>query len=169
MKKIYPILILLLFCASGQAQQSGSDYISTMRIGPFKLGAKKAEIETIINKPIILNDDSEVKITYKGSVYTLSFQVGEEEDLVLSSIKSSDTPLKTKSGVGIGSNKMQILGIYDKYSINIQNWYDDSNSGVPKDKVQGIALKDDDAGTYILFKTTDRIVTEITVCYNDED
>lgn len=165
-KKIQVLIVCIIFCFSAYAQQAETDYISTMRMGPFKLGSKKADIETIIDKPISLNESYEAQVIYKGSVYNLSFYYGEDNP-TLSSIKSSDSKLKTKSGVGLGSNKMQILGIYDKFSIQIWNWYDYENPVTPKDKVQGIELRDDDAGTCIMFKTTDRVVNEISVYYNE--
>jgi len=162
MKKICFFLLLLLCLTPIFAQQTDTEFISTMRMDHFRLGTTKAEIEAIINKPLV-NNEYEFKVTYKGSTYILVFG-GSGDEAPLYSVKSTNTKLKTKSGVGIGSNKMHILGVYDKYNIGIWN-LESNDSNIPKDKIQLIELHDYDARTCIWFKTVDRIVTEITVGY----
>jgi hypothetical protein len=178
MKKVTTIfcaLICISFCAMAQAN---NDVISTMRMGLFKIYTPKAELEKIIGQKI-QNKKGEygdtAAINYGGANYTLVFNREYNEDTTkpivwkLFSISSSTTLLKTKSLIGIGSNKADILKAYDKFDISIYNDYQYKEKGNTKDKIQYINLQDGDAGTMIQFTTENRIVTRIQVSIYEGD
>ncbi len=173
MKKIPTTLFfVLIFCLFANAQ-SPADVISTMRIGPFKINMPKTEVEKIIGQKLIRNEggyvDSAV-FNYGNTNYIVVFnQEYVEEGSKLPklwkiySISSSNTKLKTKSVIGIGSTKAQILQAYDKYDLTISNDYSYKEKENPKDKVQFITLSDGEAGTQITFTTENRVVTKIEI------
>jgi hypothetical protein len=170
------LLVAVLFCITANAQTpaaTSTDVISTMRMGPFKLNSYKTEVEKITGNKLVAIDKDDyydsVKIAYNNSNYTLVFSNEYNEDpkapakMRLVSITSSNTSLKTKSGIGLGSNKAQILAAYDKFDINIYNDYDYKAKKNAKDKIQYITLQDYEAATQIMFTTENRVVTQITV------
>lgn len=161
------LILFLLFIPTMLAfsQEQDGDYISTMRMGPFKLGAKLLEIESAISQSIALDDNSEAIIVYKGATYHLYFWENDS-DKTLRMVSSFDTKMKTRSNVSIGSNKMQIVGTYDRYSLNIWNQWDPVTEK-RSDTIQGVELLDMDSGTTLLFKTKDRITIEIAVYYQE--
>ena len=172
--KLIVLLAAVLICFGAVAQTAAStDVISTMRMGPFKLGSFKADVEKITGGKLIAIDKDEyydtVKVAYNNSNYILVFNSDYNPDpnapvkMKLSSITCANTPLKTKSGIGIGSTKAQILAAYDKFDINIYNDYQYKEKKNARDKIQFINLQDYDAGTQIMFTTENRIVTAITV------
>ncbi len=170
------LLAAVLFFLTAAAQTpaaSSTNVISTMRMGPFKLNMYKADVEKITGTQLIATDHDDyldtVNVAYSNSNYTLVFnrEYNENEKapvkMKLYSIISSNTALKTKSGIGLGSTKAQILAAYDKFDINIYNDYQYKEKKNAKDKIQYITLQDFDAGTQIMFTTENRVVTQMIV------
>ncbi len=166
-------LIAFLFCnATLQAQDANN--ISTMRMGIFKLKTTVAEIEKLIGQKLKINHAVDnyldtAKVNFEKVDYMLTFvkrykeNSNEPEIWELYAVSSSNTKLKTKSGIGINNTKAEILVAYDKYSLNIYNdWYY-KEKGNAKDKIQHITLSDFDAGTQLVFKTDNRMVKSIEV------
>lgn len=170
------LLAAVLFCLTAAAQTTtanATDVISTMRMGPFKLNMYKTDVEKITGTPLVAIDKDDyldtVKVVYNNSNYTLVFNREYNENdhapikMKLYSIISTNTTLKTKSGIGLGSTKAQILAAYDKFDINIYNDYQYKDKKNAKDKIQYITLQDFDAGTQIMFTTENRVVTGMIV------
>lgn len=170
------LLAAVLFCIAVKAQTpmaNATNAISTLRMGPFKINSYKPDVEKIAGTKLVAIDKDDyydtVKVLYNNSNYTLVFNNEYNEDakapvkMRLVSIISSNTTLKTKSGIGLGSTKAQILAAYDKFDINIYNDYQYKEKNNPKDKIQLVTLQDFDAGTQIMFTTENRIVTQIMV------
>jgi hypothetical protein len=173
-EKLAVFLSAVLICFGAIAQTSiSTDVISTMRMGPFKINSYKADVEKITGSKLVPFDKDDyydsVKITYNNSNYIVVFANEYNEDakapvkMRVVSITSNNTTLKTKSGIGIGSTKAQILAAYDKFDIDIYNDYGYKEKKNARDKIQYINLQDFDAGTQIMFTTENRVVTEITV------
>lgn len=173
MKVFFFALIVFLFCnVTLQAQDANN--ISTLRMGVFKLKTTVAEIEKLTAQKLKIKHSEEnyldsAKINFDKADYILSFvkryNENEKAPVVweLYSVTSSNTKLKTKSGIGINNTKAEILAAYDKYSLNIYNdWYY-KEKGNAKDKIQHITLSDFDAGTQLVFVTDNRIVKSIEV------
>ena len=158
--------------------QSASDVISTLRMGPFKLNTAKADIEKAIGQKLqshIKDYFDTTEVNYGGAKYTLVFNQEYSEDpkkivpWKLYAVSSGATALKTKSLIGMGSTKAEILLAYDKFDVDINNDYDYKVKGNAKDKIQFIYLKDFDAGTQIIFTTENRIVKKIEVSLYEGD
>ena len=170
------LLAVVLVCVTSQAQTpmaNTTNVISTLRMGPFKINSYKPDVEKNVGTKLVAIDKDDyydtVKVVYNNSNYTLVFNNEYNDDakspikMRLVSIISNNTTLKTKSGIGLGSTKAQILAAYDKFDINIYNDYQYKEKKNPKDKIQFVALQDFDAGTQIMFTTDNRVVTQIVV------
>jgi hypothetical protein len=160
------------------AAQSANDVISTLRMGPFKLRTAKTDIEKTIGQKLQSYGKEyfdTADVNYGGVKYTLVFNQEYSEDpkkvapWKLYGVSSVLTGLKTKSLIGIGSTKAEILQAYDKFDITIYNDYDYKTKGNAKDKIQFITLKDFDADTQITFTTENRIVKKIEVAFYEGD
>lgn len=173
MKKSFVLLVIfLLTILSLQAQDA--NVISTMRIGIFKLKMTIADVEKAMEQKIKVKHKQDnyfdtVKLMYNQANYTLSFVKRYNEIATapevweLYAVSSANTTLKTKSGMGLGNTKTEILSVYDKNDITITNDWAYKEKGNAKDKIQFVTLNDYDAGTTLIFKTEDRVVKSIEV------
>jgi hypothetical protein len=176
--KIFLFAFLLMNVISLKAQ-SNNDYISTLRLGVFKINSSVSEIEKTIGKKILLPVSKDeyfdtTKLRYNNSDITLVFnKVYQENERTLPlwklyTVISENTQLKTKGGVGIGSTKAEVLLACDKMDLSIYNDYYYKEKNNPKDKIQMIVLNDYDAGTAITLTTEDRKVKKIQVSIQEE-
>ena len=173
MKKSFTLLVIFLFAIlSLQAQDA--NVISTMRMGIFKLKMTIAEVEKAMGQKIKVRHKQDAYldtaiIMYNQANYILSFTTrynengGDTKVWEIHAVSSSNTTLKTKSGIGINNTKAEILSTYDKNDIAISNDWQYKEKGNTKDKIQFITLNDYDAGTTLIFKTEDRLVKSIEV------
>jgi hypothetical protein len=176
--KILFSAILLMNVISLKAQ-SGNDYISTLRLGAFKIFSTVSEIEKITGKKISLPSTKDeyfdtTKLRYNNSDLTLVFnKVYQENEKAppvwkLYTVISENTPLKTKGGIGIGSTKAEVLTASDKMDLSIYNDYYYKEKKNPRDKIQMIVIRDYDAETAITLTTEDRKVKKIQVSVQEE-
>jgi hypothetical protein len=174
MKKKFTILVIFLLVIFSLQAQDATAIISTMRIGIFKLKSTTAEIEKAMGQKIKVKHKQDnymdtAKIMYNQANYILSFTKRYNENTSapevweLFAVSSTNTTLKTKSGIGINNTKAEILSTYDKNDITITNDWAYKEKGNVKDKIQFITLNDYDAGTTLVFKTEDRVVKIIEV------
>jgi hypothetical protein len=181
MKKYLSILIVALSINSTtSAQVLAHDLLTTLRIGIFKLKTTKTEIEKLINQKITFRNVPDgymdtARVNYQNADYVLAFtkryNENEKAPVVyeLFAVSSSNTTLKTKSGMGVKNTKGAILSTYDKNDISISNDWNYKEKGNTKDKIQFISLNDYDAFTALIFKTENRIVISIEVRPNEGD
>ena len=178
MKIFYFAIVLVIGIHFFAAAQSGADLITTMRMGPFKLNTVKADIEKAIGQKLEAHSKEyfdSVEVNYGGVKYALVFNQEYSEDpkkiapWKLYAVSSTTTAFKTKSLIGIGSTKAEIILAYDKFDLAIYNDYQYKEKGNAKDKIQFINLLDGDAGTQITFTTENRIVKKIAVTFIEGD
>jgi hypothetical protein len=173
MKKFFSILIITVITTLNLKAQD-ANVISTLRMGIFKLKATQSEIEKLTGQKIKIKNSRDLyldsaKITYNKANYILTFSKRYNENTSapevweLFAVSSSNTSLKTKSGIGINNTKAEILSIYDKNDISIFNDWDYKARGNARDKIQYVKLNDFDAGTTLIFETVDRIIKSIEV------
>jgi hypothetical protein len=174
MKKYFYFLVIVLLINSNVQAQEATSFISTMRIGIFKLKSTTAEIEKAMGQKIKVkhkegNYFDTAKIMYNQAHYILSFTKQYNENATapevweLYAVSSTNTALKTKSGMGINNTKAEILSTYDKNDMTITNDWEYKEKGNTKDKIQFVTLNDYEAGTTLVFKTEDRVVKSIEV------
>src|SRR5215203_5110177 len=149
-------------------------------IGDIKLGMKKAQVEKLVNQTFVLShlsskkDDAyqdTVQIMYKGMETSVIFQKvyseNDKYDIAVWEIKSNSPQLKTKSGIGIGDDKLKIVTTYEGYVIWIMPEYENDYS--IKSKTRSSVWLHGDDGNVIIFYLDKNKVTAMSVTYFEGD
>jgi hypothetical protein len=180
MKKIFPILFM--FMATSAVAQNKDYLLSLEGIGPIKLGMPLVELEKLLQTKVILkviNIDS-VRLTetinakYKGINVAIDLIKWQDETIVVDGMSTSSPLCKTRSGIGIGSTKLQIIAAYEGYHIDASPvyTYKEGEDKAEKSKTEStITVKEDEEGYAIIFNLVNNKVVsfEILPIYDDEE
>jgi hypothetical protein len=180
MKKFSFLFCFILVLNGFVKAQETSNTTSTLRMGVFKLKMTAEEIEKAIGQKLKIKKNSDnyadsVVANFENATYLLTFRKRFDKNEIptniweLVNVISRNTKLKTKSGMGLGATKALLLATFDKYDLSIINDWNYKDKKVAKDKCQYIHVNDYDAGTVLVFKTTDRIVTSIEIRIQEGD
>ncbi|MGV4415399.1 hypothetical protein [Chryseobacterium sp. T1] len=155
---------LLFLLATSSFSFAQNFEISTLRIGDFKVFMPKAEADKIANKNLLSFEDYEKsnKVNYYGESVDIKIMdqwVGEYKPTQkqLYVIKTKSTKFKTKSGMGVGNTRDQLIEAYRNYPNFSVNQYNKLS------KEAFFNLQDSDAGTYLSFILENNIVVEVSV------
>lgn len=169
MKKI----IQLMLCLFAFSFVTAQDFeVSTLRIGPYKINMNSDEADKFGAK--LTQTDYEPKniAKYKGETILIAAskyydESGKETNKsVIQGISTTSKKFKTKSGVGVGSTKDEVINAYKNYpSYSVYPGWDDK--GNQQKNVSNFVLNDSDAGTTLTFKMVNNIVTELWVSINE--
>lgn len=169
MKKI----ILLLLCLFTFGLISAQDFeISTLRIGPYRIFMKSDETDKL--GPKLKRTDYELKnlVKYNGETILIAAspdydnQGKETGKLMITGLSTTSRKFKTKSGIGVGNTKDDVINAYKNYpSYSVYPGWDDK--GNMQKNVCNFILNDSDAGTTLTFKIVDNIVEEMSVYINE--
>jgi hypothetical protein len=159
MKKMcFSISILIAVVATAQ----NNDYLISMKgLGKIKLGMSHSELETILNKKIVMTKNyldtlngyyqDTAKIKYNNADVLLEFErsyfAPYKFRMRLVGIRSGSPSCKTASGIGIGSDRSNIIREYDNYHINIYPVYPRSFKKENRNGESVIRVLDDAAST----------------------
>lgn len=165
------ISLLFLLTASSVAF-SQSFEVSTLRIGDFKVFMPKTDADKVADKNLLSFDDYEKsnKINYYGESLDIKIMdqwVGENKPTQkqVYVIKTKSTKFKTKSGMGVGNTRDQLIDVYRNYANFSVNQYKEENNKLSKQAY--FTLEDNDAGTYLTFTLENNIVVEVSVGMNE--
>lgn len=169
MKKIIFTTILLFTTIIITKAQNTE--LTTLRIGAFKYQMPIAEVKSLSEKPLKngkLDYGENIKIAiYKGQEIKLSglesYVDSVESELKIYSLSTKSALFKTKSGLGVGSTKEQLLDAYKNYpnfSVG-QRW--DSKTNKRSATETFFDLEDVDAGTHLQFIMENNVVVEVEV------
>lgn len=178
MKKLFPFLFILL---STTAIAQNKDYLLSLDgIGVLKLGMPLTELEKVLKTKItlkVINIDS-VRLTetvntkYKGIAVEINLFKRQDNIITVDGIKTSSALCKTKTGLGIGSTRLQIIAAYDGYHIDAKPVFDYDNDKAVKSKTMStVTIKEDEEGYAIIFNLVNNKVVsfEILPIYDDEE
>lgn len=167
MKKL-PLLLLISFSSFLSAQNYE---LSTLRIGEYKIFMKKDVAEKLANKKFQKFDEYENKnsVNYFGEkieVVGYSTYLNEAEPNVetIQYLGTKSKKFRTKSGMGVGSTKDELLNAYKNYpnySVS-QAWEENEVKNTCY-----FRLTDIDARTELSFKIVNNIVVEVTIFVNE--
>lgn len=168
MKKLILILLILF---SIKANSQNNEYIVTMDgIGAIKIDMKQDELEKILNKKIPLTNPLDTvsgawydsaKIKYKNIDLRLEFQrtyTDENNFYMRITAMQTNSPLcKTKTGIGIGSDKLKIIAAYEDYTLIVTK--------------EAIIVRDIENERMIIFNMSNKKVVSIEVAtyFNDAE
>jgi hypothetical protein len=178
MKKLFPFLFILL---STTAVAQNNNYILSLDgIGPLKLGMPLTELEKLLKTKItlkVINIDpvqltETIKAKYKGIDVEINLFKRQDNIITVDGIKTSSSLCKTKTGLGIGSTRLQIIAAYDGYHIDARPVFDYDNDKPVKSKTMStVTVKEDEEGYAIIFNLVNNKVVsfEILPIYDDEE
>ncbi|MEY8761582.1 hypothetical protein [Chryseobacterium tongliaoense] len=169
MKKIIQLLLFVFAFGIISAQDFE---VSTLRIGPYKIFMEKTDAEKLAGTKLKMTDgQTKNSVKYNGELILIDLYEGYVSEAkpsvpTIMNISTTSKKFKTKSGIGIGSTKDDIINAYKDYpSFSVNPAWDDK--GVKLKNAGYFTLNDSDAGTALSFKFVNNIVVEITV-YLDE-
>nr|WP_315031278.1 hypothetical protein [uncultured Chryseobacterium sp.] len=170
MKKIISLFVLLWTFSSINAQENFE--VSTLRIGPYKVFMPKAEAEKIAGISLKNSDgDKKNMVKYNGEIIQIDLfdnYINEANPSVpsITYMTTTSKKFKTKSGIGVGSTRDDLINAYRNYnSFTVRPDWDDK--GKPIKDVGYFTLEDSQAGTQLTFKFVNNIVTEVSVYLNE--
>jgi len=170
--------LLLLFFSAFSFAQTNSYTVSMSGISEIKIGMTKVALEKLLNQTIKLptvtkeisySRDS-ANCIYNGINFSVVFEkqeVNNKSELVVWEVKSNHPQLKTRSGIGIGDDKLKVISTYDGYTIYIMPDYDDANFTIKSKTKSTIWLHGDESGKVIIFYLTNNKVTGMSVTYDE--
>lgn len=170
MKKIISLFIFVLTFGSVMAQENFE--VSTLRIGPYKIFMEKSEAEKIAGTKLKISDGEQKNgVKYNGEVINIEVFQGyggeaKPEAVTITGMSTTSKKFRTKSGMGVGSTRDELINTYRNYPIFSVRPEVDSNGKRIKDAGY-FNIEDYDAGTELTFKFVNNIVTEITVYINE--
>lgn len=170
MKKIIQLLVCVCMFSFMAAQENFE--VSTLRIGPFKMFMDKTEAEKLSGMKLKLSDgESKNTVKYNGEIILVDIYeryVDEKNPNALSvyGISTKSKKFKTKSGLGVGSTKDEVINAYKNYSsFSAYPAWNDKGEKLKNESY--FILNDDDAGTMLSFRFLNNIVTEMSVYMNE--
>lgn len=174
----YLFSLCVLFFSMQSFAQTANMEVSTLRIGPFKINMDKSEAESYARKPLLTAKESnqyngETTVKYNNELLKVNINSqydGENkpEKEVITNLSSTSTKFRTKSGMGIGSSRSELINTYKDFSnFEVFTGWEENGEGRSK-TTSYFVLKDVDAGTALSFKLVNNIVVEISV-YIDEE
>ncbi|WP_433627887.1 hypothetical protein [Chryseobacterium cucumeris] len=170
MKKIIAVFTFLLTFSFMNAQDNFE--VSTLRIGPFKVFMPKVDAEKIAGIKLS-NSGGEKKniVKYNGETIQIDLfdnYINEANPSVpsITYMTTTSKKFKTKSGIGVGSTRDDLINTYRSYA-NFSVRPDWDSNGKPIKDAGYFNLEDSQAGTLLSFKFVNNIVTEISVYLNE--
>jgi hypothetical protein len=172
------LLFLFFFYSMMLTAQTTSYTVSMSGIAEIKIGMTKAALEKLLNQTIKLPPPSKennytrdsATCSYNGLNLSIVFEkqeINNKSEIVVWEVKSTHPQLKTRSGIGIGDDKLKIISTYEGYTIYIMPDYDDANFTIKSKTKSTIWLHGDESGKVIIFYLTNNKVTGMCVTYDE--
>lgn len=172
MRRFLSLCATLLFALPAFAQQANME-LSTLRIGPFKINMDKSEAEALAHKPLLTATEQneykgETVVKYNNELLKVTINQqydGEDQQQkeLITNLSTNSSKFRTKSGMGVGSTRYELLNTYKDYS-NFEvfaGWEEESDSR--SKTISFFVLKDGDAMTALSFKMVNNVVVEINI------
>ncbi len=160
--------------------------VSTGKIGPFYLGMNLADAEKALGAKITIKEVKKSADDYKfdinqivqGVVIKIGFNEEYNDDpktkknYTITRVKSSDSKLKTKSGICIGLKREKVLEILDAQSIAYEYRKYPAYNEDPKALVileEFFFIYDLKAGKQLIVNMQNGVVTGFELSYGEEE
>lgn len=171
-------VLLLVGLGLTTRAQNNSLTVTLAGIGEIKVGMTKTEVEKLTGQSIKLvqllkkTDDytrDTISLTHKGISYQLIFDKDymneKPKGFILYEVRSSTAQLKTKSGIGVGDDKLKIVSTYGDYMLQIQPEYE--NDYTTKSKTKSTVWLYGDSETVLIFYLENNRITGFSVMYSE--
>ena len=171
MKKL-TFLFTLIFFGMISAQENFE--LTTLRIGAYKIFMKADDAEKLAQKKLQIFEEWEKSnsVSVNGEKIEIKLQntyISEKEPskLAIYSLSTKSAKFRTKSGIGVGSTKDELIVAYKNYpNFSVHQGWDDKGENRSK-TISYFNLSDSDAATELSFKLENNIVTEVSVYINE--
>ncbi|HVE60302.1 MAG TPA: hypothetical protein VNA26_00685 [Chitinophagaceae bacterium] len=171
--KLTATVLLLLFAYTGFAQT-----ISMTGIGDIKIGMKRAELEKLTGTKVKLKNLAQkngyrdtLNLTYKEIAYQVqiekTYMEQDKYEITVAEVRTSNPGIKTKSGIGIGDDKIKIINTYPDYTIHIMPEYEDDAYTIKSKTKSIITIYSDETANMITFHLINNKVTAVSVSYSE--
>lgn len=151
--------------------------VSLAGIGAVKIGMKQRELERLLQSNLSLHHLLEerpqadtVSFSWNGVSYAVVLDRGYDEstrnDITVHAVICESPELKTKSGVGIGDDKLKIVSTYDGYTLHILPAYEGNPPAKSKTR-STVILYSDTSPTCIIFYLDNNKVAGFCVQYSE--
>ena len=181
MKKILPVIFI--FFSAITAAQSKDYLLSLDGIGSLKLGMNLTELEKLLHTKItlkVIGVDSvmlfeTIHAKYKSIDVELDLikrQGIPSDEIVVNGISTSSPLCKTKSGLGIGATKLELIAAYEGYYIDVKPDYTYNGDKPEKSETKSsVTIKEDEEGYALIFNLLNNKVIsfQIIPMYDDEE
>jgi hypothetical protein len=164
------LLFLFLISINFSAQNFE---LSTLRIGDFTLKSTNKDVEKITNAKLKIFEDYNKTnlVKYAGEVVEITinkdYENQDKEAYNIYTLSTKSKKFRTKSGMGVGSTKEQLLDAYKNYpNFSVNQMWDEKTEKFSTTKSNFI-LTDNDAGTMLSFTLINNTVVEVSVFYNE--
>ena len=130
----------------------------------------KITLKVINVDPVVLMET--ITARYKGIDVDITLIKWQDNEVVVEGISTRSPLCKTKSGIGIGSTKLQIIAAYEGYYIDAVPDYTEEGDALLKSKTSStITVKEDEEGYAIVFKLRNKKVVSISIypIFDDEE
>lgn len=177
MKKILSLFFILITAIS--SAQHKEYLLSNEGIGSLKIGMPLSELEKLLQKkinlkvigvdPVVLVET--VKVTYKGINVEINL-IKRQDYIAVDGITSNSPICKTKSGIGIGSTKLQIINAFEGYYIDLIPGNNSEGGHSIKKNIRGtVTVIEDEEGDAIVFSLKDNKVVSFSIypIFDDEE
>ncbi len=176
MKKLL-FLSMFIFGMNYSFAQQNFD-ISTLRIGDYTVFMKDKDVEKVFKSKLqsFTGEDEYMKtnkVNYLGEV--IEIQIMQDYDATgnsegsykIYSLMTKSKKFKTKSGMGVGSTKDQLIDAYRNYpNFSVTQMWDEK-TGKSSTTRSNFDLTDLDAGTILSFSMINNVVTQVSVYMNE--
>jgi hypothetical protein len=163
-------IILLLATLSTLAQAPANWEVSTLRIGPFKLNMPEQEAIELARKPLLRPSEESgyigaTTVKYYNELINVTLANDYSRDApayIVYGLSTTSSKFRTKSGMGVGSTKEELLATYKSFShFEMRPGYDEV--GHKKADESYFSVYDDDASSVLTFKIVKGKVVELSV------
>lgn len=178
MRNLIIAFLIIISITSSALHAQNNDYLVTMDgIGTLKLDMKQAEVEKLLNKKFTLKNMSEkdgswmdtVKTKYKNTDITLYFErVYDDETnfhMALAGIMANSPLYKTKTGLGIGADKLRIIGVYEFNRLEVFPDYEDEEYTRISKTLSSIYVYADGSENALVFHLRNKKVISIEIMH----
>ena len=176
MKKLLIVGMLLFGMIHSFAQENFD--LSTLRIGPYTVFMKDKAVEKISKTKLISFTGADDyyktnKVTYVGEIIEITIMQSTDDQgqydggYKIYSLMTKSKKFRTKSGMGVGSTKDQLIDAYRNYpNFSVSQMWDEKTEKSSTTR-SSFVLTDLDAGTLLSFTLINNVVTEVSVYMNE--
>lgn len=170
MKKYFLFLAMTVLSLGTQAQNNDK-LVDFDRIGTLSRGMAKAELEKLLNIKITLKHigidirhTESINVKYMGADFELGLMKAHDNKIAFLDGITTRSPLfKTAAGIGVGSDKLQIINAYEKHLLIMGPWFEDEDEKQDGTMIKLVNINNLDDAIIFYMRKGKVVAVEVTV------